>query len=139
MPPAGPLPQPTDGACAPESPQPRTRGELEADLAQAVILAHKQVFGRGPYQALGHLVGRIAVVHARQVLTPMEVHLAGRDLAEVRRFRRQILDRQFEILRTAVEALLNVRIRSVLADVDPASDEMAFVFGLCEAPRYVEI
>jgi uncharacterized protein YbcI len=43
----------------------KTKGELEAEIAQAVIHFKKEYMGRGPLSARAHLIGDLVLVRLR--------------------------------------------------------------------------
>ena len=55
----------------------KSRGELEAEITQAVIRFEKEYMGRGPLEARSYLVDDLVVVRLKNVLTPAEHKLAA--------------------------------------------------------------
>jgi uncharacterized protein YbcI len=120
----------------------KTKEELEAEVAQAVLRCHKDTFGRGPVEVRVCLLETLAVAHLRQVLTPLEAHLlrqgpgAGGPLL-VRELRlRASAPWQEDGLKAAVEAVLGTAVRTLLTDVCPESDEAVYVFPLAAPAQY---
>ena len=75
----------------------RSKGELEAEVSQAVIRFEKEYMGRGPLETRAYVVEDMILVRLRNVLTPAEIKLVeaedptrGRDL--IKAIRRQLFE-----------------------------------------------
>jgi uncharacterized protein YbcI len=113
----------------------KSRGELEAELAQVVARFQKEAFGRGPVETRAVLRDGLALACSRGVLTASEARLAqaGAGLPDgelIRQLRRRVVCQSRDELRVAVEAALGVPVRAILVDASPETDEAAFVFTL---------
>lgn len=65
----------------------KTKGELEAEVSNAVMRFKREYMGRGPQDVRTHLIDDMVLVRLKGVLTPAEQRLArvedphrGRDL-----------------------------------------------------------
>jgi uncharacterized protein YbcI len=122
-------------AAIPKGSAMKSRGELEADLAQVVARFQKEAFGRGPVETRAVLRDGLAFAYSRGVLTAAEARLAqaGADPPDgelIRQLRRRVVDHGRGELRAAIEGVLGVAVRAVLVDASPETDEAAFVFTL---------
>jgi uncharacterized protein YbcI len=54
----------------------RTKGQIEAEISQAILKFEKEHIGRGPEEIRTFVVADMIVVRERGVLTPAEIHLA---------------------------------------------------------------
>ena len=119
----------------------RSRGELEAEIAQAVIRFEKEFMGRGPVETRVYLVEDMVLVRLRNVLTPAEMKLVeaedparGRDL--IKALRRQLFEQGVPMLDAAVQGILGVDVRSMHTDVSTRTGERVIVFTLDAVPKY---
>ena len=67
----------------------KTRGQIEAAIAEATIQFEREFMGRGPLGIRSHLIDDMVVVQLKNVLIPVELRLAqeadshrGRDLVK---------------------------------------------------------
>lgn len=54
----------------------KTKGQIEAEISQAILKFEKEHIGRGPEEIRTFVVSDMIVVRERGVLTPAEIHLA---------------------------------------------------------------
>ena len=115
----------------------KSKGELEAEVSAAVIRFKREYMGRGPQEVRTFLVDDLAVVRLRGVLTPAEQRLAeledphrGRDL--IKQLRIELLEHGRELLETAVEGILGVKVVSLHTDISTRTGESVIVFTLAE-------
>ena len=115
----------------------KTRGELEAEISQAVIRFKKEFTGRGPLSARTHLIDDLAVVRLQGVLTAPEQRLAklgdrGRDL--VKQARAELVESGRPLLEAVVRDILGVGVVSLHTDVSTRSGESILLFTLDGRP-----
>ena len=117
----------------------KTKGELETEVSNAVIRFKRDYMGRGPQEVRTFLVGDMALVRLRGVLTPAEQRLAqvedphrGRDL--IKQLRVELIEHGREILEAAVQKILGVRILSLHTDVSTRTGESVIVLTLSDDP-----
>ena len=82
----------------------KTRGELEAEMTQAIVKFEKEYLGRGPLDARSFFVNDMILIRLRGVLTPAE-----RKIAESREGQMLVKDTRrqlFECSRATIEALV---------------------------------
>ena len=119
----------------------KTKGELEAEITQAVIRFEKEFLGRGPLETRTFIVEDMILVRLRNVLTPAEIKLVevedptrGRDL--IKAMRRQLFEQGLALLETAVSQITAVSVRSMHTDISTRTGERVIVFTLDSPPKY---
>ena len=113
-------------------------GQLEAEICEAVIQFEKEYMGRGPLETKAFILDDIVLVRLKNVLTQAELKLAnvqeskdGREL--VKRVRIALLEQGRPLLETAVEKILNTKVKSLHTDISTVTGERVILFSL-EAP-----
>lgn len=110
----------------------RTKGQLEAEISNAVLKFEKEHMGRGPDDIRAFIVEDMVVVRERGVLTPAETHLAkspeGREL--IRQFRARLVENSRVLLSSLVRDITNMDVVALHSDVCTGSGERIFVFCL---------
>ena len=56
-----------------------TKGQMEAEISNALISFEKEHLGRGPVEARTYIIQDIVMIRLKGVLTPAETHLAKDD------------------------------------------------------------
>lgn len=117
----------------------KTRGELEAEISQAVIRFKKEYMGRGPLSVRTYLLDDMALVRLQGVLTAAEQKLAqveersrGRDL--IKQMRLELIEHGRPLLEAAVGDILGVDIVSLHTDVSTNTGESIILFTLAAKP-----
>ena len=119
----------------------KTRGELEAEITQAVVRFEKEYMGRGPLEARTYLVDDLVLVRLKNVLTPAEHKLAaspdparGRDL--IKQLRQQLIEGGAPLLAAVLKDVLGVDVRSMHTDISTRTGERVIVFSLGDKPAF---
>ena len=119
----------------------KTKGELEAEVSNAVMRFKREYMGRGPQDVRSYLMDDMALVRLKGVLTPAEQRLAqvedphrGRDL--IKQVRLELLEHGRELLEDAVKAILGVGIVSLHSDISTRTGESIILFTLDAKPPY---
>ena len=117
----------------------KSKGELEAEVSQAVMRFKREYMGRGPQDVRTYLLDDMALVRLKGVLTPAEQRLAqvedphrGRDL--IKQVRLELLEHGRELLEDAVTAILGVGIVSLHSDISTRTGESIILFTLAAKP-----
>ena len=110
------------------------RGQTLVALSNAIVGIHKRFCGKGPTKARSHLSHDTLTVVLEGGFTQGEhrLHESGHD-EELVHARRALQASVEPELRTAVEEILNRRVRSLLTASDPANKLEAIVFVLVPA------
>jgi len=119
----------------------KTKGELEAEVSNAVMRFKREYMGRGPQDVRTYLLDDMALVRLKGVLTPAEQRLAqvedphrGRDL--IKQLRIELIEHGRELLEDAVKAILGVGIVSLRSDISTRTGESILLFTLDAKPAY---
>ena len=110
----------------------KTKGEIEAEISQAIIQFEIDYMGRGPKETRAHIVEDLIVVRLKGVLTPAEEQLTksidGKDL--VKKMRATLIDRARPLLYQVVGDITGTKILDLHTDISTESGERVFVFSL---------
>jgi uncharacterized protein YbcI len=118
-----------------------TKGELEAEIGNAIIRFKKEYMGRGPLSVRTYLIDDIVLVRLQGVLTPAEQNLArveeksrGRDL--IKQVRLELIEHGRSILETAIYDILGVEVVSLHTDVSTRTGESIILLTLRAKPTF---
>ena len=119
----------------------KTRGELEAEICNAVIKFEKEYMGRGPLETKAYIIDDMVLVRLKNVLTQAEFKLADaadrKDGSElIKRVRISLLEQGRPLLEAAVQDILGVRVKSLHTDISTVTGERIILFTLASAPLY---
>lgn len=113
----------------------RTKGQLEAEICEAVIKFEKEFMGRGPLETKAYIFDDMVLVRLKNVLTQAELKLAdvqasrdGREL--VKRIRITLLEQGRPLLESAVEKIVGVKVRSLHTDISTVTGERVILFSM---------
>lgn len=119
----------------------RTRGEVEAEISQAIVKFEREYMGRGPEDCKVYIFQDVVFVRLRGVLTPAEKQLAkaedavaGRKL--IKEVRQELLEKARMLLETIITDALDVKVRSLHTDISTATGERIIVFTLEGKPEF---
>jgi uncharacterized protein YbcI len=118
----------------------KSKGELEAEISNAVIRFKKEYMGRGPVSVRTYLIDDLALVRLQGVLTPAEQKLVlveqggrGRDL--IKQMRLELIEHGRPLLDTVVKDILGVEVVSLHTDISTTTGESVLVFTLASKPE----
>lgn len=121
----------------------KTKGQIEAEITEAVIRFEKEYMGRGPEEAKTYIVDDMVLVRLKGVLSRAEHQLAntgdpprGREL--IKQVRRESLERGREFLEAVVRDAVQQKVVSLHTDISTATGERVIVFTL-EAPPMIPV
>ena len=119
----------------------KTKGELEAEIGQAVIRFKKEYMGRGPLAVRTFLLEDMVLVRLQGVLTAAEQKLAqveersrGRDL--IKRMRLELIEHGRPLLEVVIREILGVGVVSLHTDISTRTGESVLLFTLEARPQY---
>lgn len=115
----------------------RTKGELEAEISQAVIRFEREFMGRGPVDARAYLIEDMVLVRLEGALTVAEQRLAARPeqgARLVKQMRQELMSSKRPLLEQLVYELLGCKVRAVYTDISPSTGEGLIVITLEEKP-----
>jgi uncharacterized protein YbcI len=115
----------------------KTRGQLEAEISEALTRFEKDYMGRGPTETRTHLFEDIVLVRLRGVLTPAEQQLIqgenpleGRRL--VKRMRAELLENAHPLLEAVINEITGSTVVSMHTDISTTTGERVIIFVLDE-------
>ena len=117
----------------------KTKGQIEAEISEAVIRFEKEFMGRGPLETKTYIVDDMIIVRLKDVLTPAEKQLAashdpndGRIL--IKRMRHALLEKGRPLLESVIKDLIKIPVRSIHSDLSTKTGEKVIIFSLEEKP-----
>jgi uncharacterized protein YbcI len=107
------------------------RGQMLADVSNAIVRIHKQFYGKGPVRARAHISEDVVTVILEGGFTRSEQtlndHGHEREVLSSRLAMQSAVESEF---RTAVEKIMYRSVRSFMSANDPANDLQAEIFVL---------
>src|SRR5919202_830765 len=113
-------------------PQTKTKGQIEAEISDAMVKLQRERTGRGPTQTHTYIVQDLVLVRMQEVLTPAERQLLGNPHGQslIKQFHQQM----HEIARRDLEAIIELhtgcKVTSVHSDVSTKTGEQMSIFVL---------
>jgi len=115
-----------------------SKGQIEANISEALIKFEKEYMGRGPEETKTYIIDDIIVIRLKRVLTPAEQQLAGtinettgRTL--IKRVRTELLEKARPLLEQIIIDLTGKRVKSLHTDISTITGERVIIFTL-ESP-----
>jgi uncharacterized protein YbcI len=112
-----------------------TRGQMEADISDAITRFEKEYMGRGPLETKTYIVDDMIITRLRGVLTKAEVKLLksdrttkGREL--IKQVRAELVESGRDILEAAIKGITKRKLRTLHTDLSTATGEKIIVFIL---------
>ena len=116
-----------------------TKGQLEAEIGEAITRFEKEYMGRGPIETRTYLVEDMVIVRLRGVLTPAEQQLAkaedptrGRRL--IKEVRGELLESARSLLEAVVRDITGCDVVSLHTDISTTVGERVIIFTLGRRP-----
>jgi uncharacterized protein YbcI len=113
-------------------PHTRTKGQIEAEISDAMVRLHREQTGRGPNQARTHIVEDMVIVRLQEVLTPAERQLTGNPHGQslIKQFHQQMHEIARRSLEQIIETTTGCHVTSVHNDVSTKTGEQVAIFVL---------
>jgi len=113
----------------------KSKGQLEADISEALIKFEKEYMGRGPEQTKTYIIGDLIVVRLQRVLTPAEQQLAGasdemRGLTLIKQVRTELLEKARPLMERIILDLTGRTVKSLHTDISTTTGERVIIFTL---------
>ena len=113
----------------------KTRGQLEAEISDAIVKFELEYMGRGPEEARTYIFDDLVLVRLRGVLTPAERQLAGADgtahgRALIKEVRRELIEKARPLLEAIIRDVTGQVVRSLHTDISTRLGERIIVFSL---------
>lgn len=119
----------------------KTKGQLEAEISDALVKFELDYMGRGPEEARTYIVEDLVIVRLRGVLTPAEKQLAGVDGTPqgrvlVKEVRRELIEKARPLLEAIIRDVTGQDVRSLHTDISTHIGERIIVFSLAGPVRF---
>ena len=119
----------------------RTIGQVEAEIAAALIQFEKDFLGRGPKETKAYIIEDMILIRLKGVLTPAEQQLAknteGTEL--IKRLRSNLLEQARELLSGTIEKITGLGVSSLYTDISTKTGEELVIFTLVKPPNFREV
>jgi uncharacterized protein YbcI len=112
--------------------QTMTKGQMEAEISNALISFEKEHMGRGPLEAKTYIIEDIVLVRLKGVLTPAEIHLAKDDegIQLIKQIRAKLLEQSRGILEDMVKDITGYPTMSFHTDISTKTGERFIIITL---------
>lgn len=117
----------------------KSKGQIEAEVSEALIKFEKEYMGRGPEETKAYIIDDMIVIRLQRVLTPAEQQLAktnepmkGRML--VKQIRTELLEKGRPLLEAAITNITGRKVISLHTDISTVTGERIIVFTLDGSP-----
>lgn len=113
----------------------KTKGQIEAEISDAIVRFELDYMGRGPEEARTYIIDDLVLVRLRGVLTPAERQLAGADGTAhgrtlVKEVRRELIEKARPLLEAIIHDITGRTVRSLHTDISTRVGERIIVFSL---------
>lgn len=107
-----------------------TKGQMEAEISEAIIKFEKEYMGRGPAETKTYIIKDMVLVRLKGVLTPAEEQLAktaeGTHL--IKRTRVELLEGARPLLENIISEITDCQMKSLHTDISTKSGERIIIF-----------
>jgi len=119
----------------------KTKGQLEAEISEAIIKFEKEYMGRGPDETQTYILDDMVLVRLRGVLTPAEKQLAGagdgtRGRALIKQVRMELLEKGRMLLEPVIRDICGRNVKSLHTDISTVTGERIIIFALDGYPDF---
>jgi uncharacterized protein YbcI len=113
-------------------PQELSKGQLEAEISNAITQFEKEFMGRGPKESKTYIIQDMVLVRLKGVLTPAEVQLAEKNQGAglIKEMRMRLIESSRPKLEQIVNDKTGMKIVSLHTDISSRSGERIFIFIL---------
>jgi uncharacterized protein YbcI len=111
----------------------KTKGELEAEISQAIIRFEKDHLGRGPIETRTFIIEDMVLVRLKKVLIQAELKIAESSTTDrgrylIKQLRQELIEQGRPILEAELQSLLGVGLISLHTDISTKTGERIMVF-----------
>lgn len=111
----------------------KTKGQVEAEISQAVVKFELEYMGRGPSDVRTHLLQDMIVVRLQGILTPAERQLVKVEGVElIKQVRAKLLETGKSRLKQIVEEITGLSAVSMHADLSTTTGERVILFVMAD-------
>ena len=110
----------------------KTKGQIEAQICEAIIRFEKEYMGRGPVETKAYILKDMIFVRLKGVLTIAEEQLAktseGAEL--IKKTRMQLLESARILLENIISDITACQVKSLHTDISTKTGERVIIFTL---------
>ena len=108
----------------------KSKGQIEAEISDAMVRFHRERTGRGPTQARTFLMEDLVIVRLQEVLTPAERQLTGNPHGQslIKQFHQQMYEVARRDLEAIVEGATEAKVLSLHNDVSTKTGEQVAIY-----------
>ena len=119
--------------------QEKTRGQLEAEISEAVTRFEKEYMGRGPLETRTYIIDDMVIVRLKGVLTKAEYRLVASERNSkarelIKQVRIELLENGRPLLEDIIKDILRRKVRSMHTDISTMTGERLIIFTLYKKP-----
>jgi len=102
-----------------------TKGQLEAEISNALIAFEREHMGRGPVEAKTYIIEDIVLIRLKGVLTPAERHLAidEEGIQLIKQVRTKLMENAHAMLKDIIQRITGVSPVSLYTDISTKTGE----------------
>lgn len=109
----------------------RTKGQVEAEISEALVKFEREYMGRGPTRVKTYIVQDMIIVRLAGVLTPAEEHLIRIEGVElIKQVRAKLLESGRRLMEEAIRRITGCQLMSMHADLSTKTGERVILFTL---------
>ena len=110
----------------------KTKGQMEADISEAIIKFEKEYMGRGPQETKTYIIKDMLLIRLKGVLTPAEEQLSKSDegASLIKKVRVQLLEGARILLENIVSEITTCQLKSLHSDISTKTGERVILFIL---------
>jgi len=114
--------------------QKMTKGQMEAEISNALISFEREHMGRGPVEAKTYIVQDIVIIRLKGILTPAERHLAKDDegIHLIKQVRTKLLENAQEMLGEIIKEITGISPVSLHTDISTKTGERFIIITLAQ-------
>ncbi|MBN1602689.1 MAG: DUF2294 domain-containing protein [Chitinispirillaceae bacterium] len=118
----------------------KTRGQIEAEISDAMTRFEKEHMGRGPIETRTYLVEDMVIVRLKGVLTKAEHKLIRSDRNArarelIKQVRSELIEDGRSMLEDIIKGILRRKVRSLHTDISTETGEKLIIFTLDRPPE----
>jgi uncharacterized protein YbcI len=108
----------------------KTRGQIEAEISEALVKFEKEYMGRGPQETQTHIIGDMIISRLKGVLTPAEEQLAKSEegASLIKKIRDRLIESARVLLESIVVDITGCELVSLHSDISTKTGERIIVF-----------
>ena len=112
----------------------KTKGQMEAEISNALIQFEKDYMGRGPQETKAFIIEDMVLVRLKGVLTPAEQQLAknSEGMNLIKQIRSNLLEQGKVLLKEVLEKISGFKVISLHTDISTKTGERLIIFILSE-------